>query len=467
MSLGRIGAAGACLATSGGAFAQQAPQLAADMSTASTVTTLAVLGALAAMAAYHLLLNFANNDRGFLKFSLFALGLVAGQVGLSGIGGGLWWEADNLWAQSLQPAGFAFAGLFAALYSRDFLRTGNRTPGLDRLIQLMAWIFTTIAVGSMLMPTSGTQLVAFAAPAFAVLAIFCGLRCRRLRAPGAPYYLFGWTALLAAALATGGASLLHGGRPSPVSLAAIQLLMVGGVLLLSLALSERTSAKWRERSEKQADTLSNFEQQLEALRQSDEHLTSTLAQRNREIDTLTARLEDGEQRVLEMSHLDPLTGLVNHLLLADRIEQGIIRSKRHNTRIAVIMVDLDEFRTIHDTHGPELASELLKAVAARLRALVREQDTVARLEEDEFVIVLEEIFDTEDLQRVVNAVTEAFVEVFRIEDNTLHVRATLGSAIYPDGGKNAGALLGQATKLMRRAKRGKQQHGSDKGIAAA
>lgn len=435
------------------------------------IATLAYLGAFAAIAAYHLLLNVANNDRGFLKFSLFALGLLLGQIGLSGIGARLpLWSPDSLWAGAAQPAGFAFAGLFAALYSRDFLRTGTRTPGFDRLIQLMAWIFATIAVGAFFLPQSGNTLVAATVPAFAALALVCGLRCRRLRTPGTAYYLIGWAAMLTGAAAGIAATLATAPSASAFLLPVMQCATLLGMLLLSVSLAERTSAKWRERSERQADTLSNYEQQVEALKLSEEHLSNALAQRNREVDALSSRLQDGERRELQVSHLDPLTGLVNHLLLADRIEQGIIRSKRHNTRVAVIAVDVDLFLAVRDEHGQEIADDLLRAVAARLRAVAREQDTVARLEHDEFVVVLEEVFDNDDLQRVVHAVETAFVEAFRIGDTTLRITATLGCTMYPDGGRNAGALIGQATKLMRRAKRARRQGtqpGAGQGVAAA
>lgn len=134
------------------------------------------------------------------------------------------------------------------------------------------------------------------------------------------------------------------------------------------------------------------------------------------------------------------------------------------------MVDIDRFTAVRDEHGQDIADDLLRAVAARLRAVAREQDTVARLENDQFAIVLEEVFDNDDLQRVSNAVETAFVEEFRIGETTLQVTATLGATIYPDGGLNAGALINQATKLMRRAKRARRQNAptnpSD-GIAAA
>lgn len=459
-------------AAAGSALAQ-APAVTAAITARplADIATLAYLGAFAAIAAYHLLLNVANNDRGFVKFSLFALGMLIGQVGLSGVGTRLaLWPADSLWASAAQPAGFAFAGLFAALHSRDFLRTGTRAPGFDRLIQLMAWIFATIAVGAILLPQSGNTLVAAALPTFAALALASGLRCRRLRAPGSAYYLVGWAAMLAGAAASIAGAVAGASSVRAFSTPIMQCATVLGMLLLSVSLAERTSAKWRERSEKQADTLSNYEQQVEALKLSEEHLSNALAQRNREVDALTSRLQDGELRELQMSHLDPLTGLVNHLLLADRIAQGIIRSKRHNTRVAVIAVEIDPLPGVREEHGAEVADDLLRAVAARLRAVAREQDTVARLENDEFVLVLEEVFDNDDLRRVINAIETAFVEEFRIGDTTFQVTATLGATMYPDGGRNAGALIGQATKLMRRAKRARrldEQRGAGKGIAAA
>lgn len=430
------------------AFAQQetpAGTGAADVPAGALIFFGLVVGTL----FYSLLQHLVTRDRSYLHFGLFALGMTVGHGGLSGLGDQLLWEPGGLLSKAAEPAGFAFAGLFATLYTRDFLGTASRIPRIDRIMQALAWIFATIALGAFVIPDSARPLLGVTVATFGVLALTCGLRCRRLSAPGVAFYLIGGTALLGSAVAGTIAS-------TPLSLALMEVAGAAGMLLLSLALTERTSARWRERSIRQADTLSNFEQQLEALKSSEEHLKQALTSREREIEILSERVQDGERRELEMSHLDPLTGLVNHLLLADRIEQGIIRSKRHNTRVATLMVDLNQYKAIRETHGETVANELLKEVAARLRKTVREQDTVARLEDDEFIVVLEEIFDEEDLQRVLNAIESALVEVVRIDELTLHVSASVGAAIYPDGGRNAAALIKQATKLMRRTKGGKR-----------
>lgn len=227
------------------------------------------------------------------------------------------------------------------------------------------------------------------------------------------------------------------------------------VLLVSIALIARTRSLARQQARRQAEALASREQLIRTLQASGQALTRSLAQRSQELEAATRRLHETEHRLQYTAHTDPLTGLANRLLLGDRIAQAITRSKRHNCRTAVVLVNIDDFKGVNAAFGEAVGDEVLKAVGARLRGLLREQDTVARAGGDEFVIVLEEVFDAQDVQRVASAAAAALAQEFEARGHAITLGASIGCAIYPDGGADADGLLRHAGRLMRHAKRGK------------
>ncbi|KON82450.2 GGDEF domain-containing protein [Azoarcus sp. PA01] len=227
------------------------------------------------------------------------------------------------------------------------------------------------------------------------------------------------------------------------------------VLLLSIALIARRRSLAREQARVQAEALASRDQLIRTLQASEQALTRSLAQRSQELEAATRQLQETEHRLQYTAHNDPLTGLANRLLLGERIAQGITRSKRHNCRTAVVLVNIDDFKSVNTAFGEAVGDALLQAVGARLRSLVREQDTVARPGADEFVIVLEEVFDAQDVQRVASAAATALAQEFEARGHAVTLSASVGCAIYPDGGTDADGLLRHAGRLMRHAKRGK------------
>lgn len=422
----------------------------------SLLFTLFHAGFAAALVLYHLLQFAHGKGRGYLEYAGFAFGTGLGLTAL-GLTHGFTPDAPaGGWVSIAEPAGLALAGFCAAMFTREFLRTRTLSPRFDTALRVFATVFGIALAGAFVLPGNypGT-LVAGISPAFALLAIGCGLHGRQQRGPGATLLTAGWSATLVVAvlfLITNTGLL----RTEGLAVHAMLAMSALGMLILAQAQAERTGASWRERASRHAEELANCEHAIETLQASEQLLTQGMAQRSLEIDALSKRLREGEQRVQQMSHHDPLTGLANQLLLTDRVDQAIIRAKRHNTRTGVVLLDLDEFKAIHDTYGQDVSDEILKTVAQRLRRIVREQDTVSRPENDQFVIVLEEVFDTDDLQRVANAAAAAVGESLHIAGRTFILDASIGSAISSNDGCDAAMLLKQASKLMRRAKEGKR-----------
>lgn len=150
---------------------------------------------------------------------------------------------------------------------------------------------------------------------------------------------------------------------------------------------------------------------------------------------------------------DPLTGLANRRLLADRLSMALVHARRNRSALAVLYLDLDGFKQINDTLGHGAGDALLKMVAERLVATVREEDTVARVGGDEFIIALWHISDTDYAATVALKVIEAVAQPYAIEGHTVRITASAGVGIYPIHGEDADTLMQSADLVLYEAKR--------------
>jgi len=159
-----------------------------------------------------------------------------------------------------------------------------------------------------------------------------------------------------------------------------------------------------------------------------------------------------EERIRYMADHDALTGLPNRVLLRDRLQQAIAHAHRGGSRVAVLFIDLDYFKHINDSLGHQVGDMLLKMVAERLSACVREGDSVARLGGDEFVLTLPMIEDGAMAGVVARKTLDALDRSFHCGDHELHVGGSIGISLYPDDGRDAETLMRAADTAMYYAK---------------
>ena len=159
-----------------------------------------------------------------------------------------------------------------------------------------------------------------------------------------------------------------------------------------------------------------------------------------------------EAQLDALAHHDPLTGLPNRRLFEDRLEIALAQAHRYRHRVALIYIDLDRFKQLNETLGRSAGDELLKGVAERLSASVREGDTVARLAGDEFTLLLPGIHYAEDLAAISRKLIEAMRRPFAADGRELQLSASGGISLYPEDGEDAEALLKSADTAMYRAK---------------
>ena len=158
------------------------------------------------------------------------------------------------------------------------------------------------------------------------------------------------------------------------------------------------------------------------------------------------------------SQHDVLTNLPNRTLFDDRLKQAISLAERQGKQLAVLFVDIDQFKRINDSLGHTMGDKLLRSVAGRLIACVRRTDTVCRMGGDEFVILLSQVEHVEDAALTARKILRAVAAPHIIDNKSLDVNVSLGGSTYPDAAQDAESLLGQADAAMYEAK----QHGRNR-----
>jgi diguanylate cyclase (GGDEF)-like protein len=155
---------------------------------------------------------------------------------------------------------------------------------------------------------------------------------------------------------------------------------------------------------------------------------------------------------------DPLTGLPNRVLFADRISQAIRRAARCGDEVAVFLMDLDRFKEVNDTLGHHSGDLLLQELGARLQRALRASDSVARLGGDEFGVLLPDLADRQAIEEVVDRIRAAVERPFYVQDLPLAIETSIGVSIFPEHGQDVDALLQKADVAMYLAKAGNVTH---------
>jgi len=166
---------------------------------------------------------------------------------------------------------------------------------------------------------------------------------------------------------------------------------------------------------------------------------------------LVAQIEDitdrqsSREKIHQLAFYDALTSLPNRRLLLDRFKQTLVQARRFQRSLAIMYLDIDDFKQVNDIFGHDMGDELLKVVAGRLQSCVRSMDTVCRQGGDEFIVLLSEITHPQDAAHVAEKIIKAINEPVFIHKQELHITTSIGIAIYPVDGND------DATELMKKA----------------
>ncbi len=166
----------------------------------------------------------------------------------------------------------------------------------------------------------------------------------------------------------------------------------------------------------------------------------------------TRELEEKKAHYDHLAHHDPLTGLPNRLLFFDRLEHSILQCRRQRCGLALLFLDLDQFKQINDSFGHAVGDQVLKEVARRLRDTVRRSDTVARIGGDEFAIIMEGLREPADVVSGIQHLFQAFQEPLAVPGHRFVVTLSIGVSLFPQDGQDVQTLLRNADTAMFKAK---------------
>jgi len=164
------------------------------------------------------------------------------------------------------------------------------------------------------------------------------------------------------------------------------------------------------------------------------------------------RVNQSKQDFQRKAHYDHLTGLPNRIIAVDRFNQAIFHSHRNSAKVAVLFLDLDNFKTVNDSLGHAVGDHLLQAIANRLLQSVREGDTVCRLGGDEFLIILDGILNDTDITSISNHILGNIARPIQLDEHSLTATCSIGIAISPIDGDDFDGLRKKADMAMYRAK---------------
>ncbi|HEY2325812.1 MAG TPA: EAL domain-containing protein [Thermoanaerobaculia bacterium] len=159
-----------------------------------------------------------------------------------------------------------------------------------------------------------------------------------------------------------------------------------------------------------------------------------------------------EAQIEYQAYHDTLTGLPNRALFRDRLTVALAHARRTRTPVAVMFLDLDSFKLVNDTLGHSLGDELLKVISTRLKSVLREEDTIARMGGDEFTVLVANITSADDAPIIAQKILDVVAQPARVEGHELYVTTSIGIALYPSDGDSAESLLKNADNAMYRAK---------------
>ncbi|MDH3353835.1 MAG: diguanylate cyclase, partial [Chromatiales bacterium] len=165
-----------------------------------------------------------------------------------------------------------------------------------------------------------------------------------------------------------------------------------------------------------------------------------------------SELKAVEEQLSHLAHHDELTGLHNRLYFKAQVEQSVQSAKRNQHMMALLFLDLDGFKQINDNFGHDVGDQLLKTIAQRLKNCVREEDTVARMGGDEFIIILNQIRGGEDATLVAQNILEAVMRPVSVNNHILTPSTSIGISLYPNDAESVKGLQNAADHAMYAAK---------------
>lgn len=235
------------------------------------------------------------------------------------------------------------------------------------------------------------------------------------------------------------------------------LTILGKNLLGVASGREMLSHELGELEKRQGDELGDLAQSFlamnEAVKQKIAQINEINATLEEKVAQRTHELRLANHELTKLASHDALTGLPNRQLLSDRLVQALAAARRDRTRLALMFIDLDEFKPVNDRYGHAVGDDLLISVSGRIQACIRESDTVSRIGGDEFIVLLPIVDEAQGVLDVAEKIRAALCQPFELAGQCLSISSSIGIAIYPEHGLDESALFKNADDAMYHAKK--------------
>ncbi|WP_244511348.1 diguanylate cyclase [Vreelandella arcis] len=385
-------------------------------------------GMLLALGLYNFLLFFGLKERVFLYYALFALGFTVAILTFNGIGTLMFWSflGDN--TARLVAIGFTFASTMGTFFAQSFLNTQHFTPRWHRVLSYYRGYCMLALVATLVLPIQpALRLMDVTGFMAALLMLVCGVYCVSQRVPNARLFVLAWSLFLVGACVFALRNL--GVLPANfMTLHGIQIGSALEMLLLSFALAARFNKLKRQKERVQADMLMTLKRQEAVLEQK-------VADRTKALEQLASR--------------DMLTGLLNRNGLTECATKAIMRSQQTGQPLALLMLDLDQFKPINDQNGHEAGDFVLKQVAKRIERLARAHDHCARFGGDEFILLIEGVTDRAILNDIRARLHSAIRAPIKLPNGQLvSVGVSIGMSVSQADDKCLESLMREADGQM-------------------
>ena len=164
------------------------------------------------------------------------------------------------------------------------------------------------------------------------------------------------------------------------------------------------------------------------------------------------KIKNSNEKIEYLAHHDPLTNLPNRLLLKARLNKSIDKCNELKQRLAIFFIDIDNFKLINDTYGHSIGDKIINLVAQRLQRNIRKNDTISRIGGDEFIIVIEDVLEQKNIEKIASKIMDDFKDPLKLEEYLFETTISMGISIFPNNGLDAEELIKQADTAMYSAK---------------